>query len=882
MLNAGSSAVPVLLGTHSCTWTIAASNPAVDCQVSALLKRADDSTASIGSAVNPSNGRPTLAVYTLGRRVRSENNVGSAEVGTVEFSVPNTPADTCTTHFNGTIEIDVTDTRSGANSNHSTSTLTVTVAPQRTDTGCSPARQVMVTLDQPRSGSAPVNRLVAKPLNQQPCVYDVSFNRVESSVQPGIQLELDSAATAQLRQDTDPADTTNTELATATYDAVRQAVVALRNVTSTGSAHDPATRREVELTPSPGGGCTTNEPTRIDLTAGSAVRNVLLGFEECSWSFTFANTADDCVVSAQLKDTSGQPIEGGRISNRPSSGSVTLHVNDNRRTMSARNGGTEVGSVEFTVATACDTYFDGTVQVTTTDELPPEVSDRNHADSVVMVRLAPTGATRCSVPPSQTLALNAAGSATAQFARLVNVPASVSASAPACVYNISFPSTVPSLTNPLVQLVNTNASASTLRGSATSATLTYTAERIPEPVVVQAVSVTAAQPVTEGQPLVFNVSLPRPATQAIEISYTISGGSAAESATGKATINAGQSSTTISVPTDDDDLDEADQTVRVTLTAATGSVPIDQFGRSATGIVRDNDPTPTVGLAGEVFDGNRLRFTLELSAESGRDVQVSYAAGSHSGTVSLLAGQTTAVEIHVFDRAQLAPDGSLRLRLTSARNATIDVNARERALFPVLGSWQFNVTTRRGLTPAQIADDLSLGNDWKLYTWNVATQRWVLHTAAAGGSTALPEGITIIFRGVKPTAEDIAAAGLGRATDTTLAPGWNIFVPHADSVGLTRDDFAATADGVSTVFFDPRLTDCANLAGVLVIYTYDQSDAHALNGFRIALPCHPQLQRDLGIPAISAIDEDDALYIWFNTAASVDITFSDGQYVPAP
>ena len=884
MLNAGSSAVPVLLGTHSCTWTIAASNTAVDCRVAALLKRADDSTASIGSAVNPSNGRPSLAVYTVGRRVRSQNNAGStsAEVGTVEFSVPNTPADTCTTHFNGTIEIDVTDTRSGANSNHSTSTLTVTVAPQRTDTGCSLSQQIMVTLDQPRSGSAPVNRLIGTPLNQQPCVYDVSFSQVESSVQPGIQLELDSAATVQLRQDTDPADTTNTELATATYDAVRQAVVALRNATSSGSAHDPATRREVELTPSPGGGCTPSETSQFSLSAGSADRNVLLGFEECAWTITFANTADDCVVSAQLKDTSGQPIAGGSSANRPSAGSVTLYVNDNRRTMSASSGGTEVGSVEFTVQTACDTYFDGSLMISSTDELPLDISDRNHASTAIQVRLIPSGAARCSNPPSQTVALNAAGSATAQFTRLVNVPASVSASPPACVYNISFPSTVLSVTNLRVQLANTNTSVPTLSGSAISATLTYKAELIPEPTAVQAVSVTAAQPVTEGQPLQFTVGLPRPAAQAVEVSYTVAGASAAESATGKTTINAGQSSTVISVPTDDDDLDEADQTVRVTLTGATGGVPIDQFSRSATGIVRDNDPFPTVRLTGAAFDGNRLRFTVELNDPSGRDVQVSYTAGSHSGTVSLLAGQAKAAEVHVFDRAQLAPDGSLQLRLTSARNATIDVNARARALFPVVGSWQFNTTLRRGLTPAQIADTLDLGSGWKLYSWSAATQRWVLHTAAAGGTTALPEGVTVIFRGVKPTAEDLTAAGLGRSSDATLAPGWNIFPPAADAVGLTRSDFAATTAGVSTVLFDPRLTDCRALAGVLVIYTYDQSDPTSQNGFRLALPCHPQLQRNTGIPAIEAIDDNDALYIYFNNSTPANIAFREGQYVPAP
>ena len=197
----------MLLGTHSCTWTIAASNPAVDCRVAALLKRADDSTASIGSAVNPSNGRPTLAVYTLGRRVRSENNVGSAEVGTVEFSVPNTPADTCTTHFNGTLEVDITDTRNG---NHSTTPIEVGVAPvlgasrgcAALDASGTAISSVTVTLNQPRSGSAHV-RLVDVPLNQPQCEYEVTFEADETS-NTGVALKRTSAATARLRQDANP------------------------------------------------------------------------------------------------------------------------------------------------------------------------------------------------------------------------------------------------------------------------------------------------------------------------------------------------------------------------------------------------------------------------------------------------------------------------------------------------------------------------------------------------------------------------------------------------------------------------------------------------------------------------------------------------------
>ena len=50
------------------------------------------------------------------------------------------------------------------------------------------------------------------------------------------------------------------------------------------------------------------------------------------------------------------------------------------------------------------------------------------------------------------------------------------------------------------------------------------------------------------------------------------------------------------------------------------------------------------------------------------------------------------------------------------------------------------------------------------------------------------------------------------------------------------------------MIFDSRLTDCGRQAGILIIYTFNQTDSRSRNGFRIALPCHPELRRQTGIP----------------------------------
>ena len=114
-----------------------------------------------------------------------------------------------------------------------------------------------------------------------------------------------------------------------------------------------------------------------------------------------------------------------------------------------------------------------------------------------------------------------------------------------------------------------------------------------------------------------------------------------------------------------------------------------------------------------------------------------------------------------------------------------------------------------------------------------------------------------------------------------MRQGWNIFTPAPDAVGTTSDGFTQTSAGGSAVIFDPRLVDCDRLAGLLVIYTYDQSDPQAANGFRLALPCHPQLQAETNIPPIVSIATSDTIYAYFFSTTPATITFTNGQYTPA-
>ena len=853
----------VTLGTAACAWTFSFQNTAADCAVAAQLREADG---TIIRTVTATGGTAMVTLYVNANRRTMSAASGGSEVATVEFNVPATPASSCTTYFTASFPITVTDTRNG---DHSNSTIEIPIAAvSGSHANCTRSATATATLTSALAGTG-TQRLVDTVLGQASgCSYRASFPATAASVLSGIQLERtsDTAATATVNA--------SSASAAATYDAIRAATVNLRNATT--ASLTPATRRTVALTPATT--CAAaSERAAFNLAVSATPKSVTLGTADCTWAVSFANPADDCVVSAQLKNTSGANI-GAAVTNRPTSSPITLHV-INRRTMSAASGGSEVGSIEFAVSATCDTSFDGSVSISVTDTLDPGESDRNHVGTPITVTVTPTGGSRCSASASQMLMLNASNTATAAFAGLVNMPAGLTA----CVYRVSFDSPVNSVTNSRVQLINTNQGAVTLSGSATSAQLTYEAELIPEPPVASNVSVSPAVPVMEGEPLVFNVGLPGPAMAAVEVSYSVSGGTAAESSTGTVTIAAGQSATVISVPTDDDELDEANQTVRVTLTGVTGGgVTLDQFGRTATGVVRDNDPAPTVGITQASLTANRVRFTVELDAASTRDVVITYTTSlGTSGRILITAGETRDQADHIFSLALLTGRSSLRLRLATAQYATIDPEAREQLLFPEGEEWQFHTTSRAGVTPAQIASAFGLADGWKLYSWNTATQRWVEYTAASGGATRLAAGVAITFKGAPPEAEEVAEAGLGRGEQVTLRQGWNIFTPDPGAVGLTSRDFTQASGGASAVFFDPRLVDCEALAGVLVIYTYDQTDPQAQNGFRIALPCHPQVQADSGIPAITSIDANDTVYAWFNSTTPVTLQYANGRYSPA-
>ncbi len=193
--------------------------------------------------------------------------------------------------------------------------------------------------------------------------------------------------------------------------------------------------------------------------------------------------------------------------------------------------------------------------------------------------------------------------------------------------------------------------------------------------------------------LVFTVTLSAASGLPATFSYATSNGTALAgsdyvASTGTLTIAAGQTSGTVSITVNGDTLYEANETLTLTLSNASGASFVGGAASlAATGTIGNDDAPPVASLSGAVVvEGNdgttSLVYTVTLSAISGLATTIAYAtadgtatAGSDyvatSGTLTIAAGQTTGtITVLVNGDAAYEADETVTLGLSSPSGAS--------------------------------------------------------------------------------------------------------------------------------------------------------------------------------------------------------------------
>ncbi|MBL9122456.1 MAG: hypothetical protein JNG90_02410 [Planctomycetaceae bacterium] len=212
------------------------------------------------------------------------------------------------------------------------------------------------------------------------------------------------------------------------------------------------------------------------------------------------------------------------------------------------------------------------------------------------------------------------------------------------------------------------------------------------------ISIAAGDPVTESATgtttLIYTVTLSGPSSLPVTVNYATGGGTATSGAdytpaSGTLTFEPGQTSKQILVTVADDLLNEAPETVTVTLSSPTNGRL--QTGQGvATAAILDNDPLPkvSIGAPAAISEGNgtkTLNFPVTLNAVSGQAVTIHYAttagtatAGSDftgvtDATLTIPAGQTTGnIAITILGDTVPESTETFTVTISSPTNAEIE------------------------------------------------------------------------------------------------------------------------------------------------------------------------------------------------------------------
>jgi uncharacterized repeat protein (TIGR01451 family) len=328
----------------------------------------------------------------------------------------------------------------------------------------------------------------------------------------------------------------------------------------------------------------------------------------------------------------------------------------------------------------------------------------------------------------------------------------------------------------------------------------------------------------------------------VTVNYAVTSGTATGSGTdytlasGTATLNAGETTSTIPFTVADDALDEVDETIVVTLSGPTFAT----LGATTTHTytILDNDATPTVQFAAATGSGSESvanpTLTVQLSAASGRTVTADYAVtggtatGSGTdytlanGTATIAAGSTsTTVSLTVQNDALDETDETVVVALSNPTNATLGsatVNTYTILDNDATPTVQFAAATgsgSEGTTPVSIGVTLSAASGLAAtvnyaVTSGTATGSGTDYTLASGtvtlaaGVTTGSIPMTVVDDAVVESNETLVVT-LSNPTNSTLGSSAAFTYTILEN-DVTPDLAVVTTDGADTTNPDDRLT----------------------------------------------------------------------------
>ncbi len=355
--------------------------------------------------------------------------------------------------------------------------------------------------------------------------------------------------------------------------------------------------------------------------------------------------------------------------------------------------------------------------------------------------------------------------------------------------------------------VTVSATATGGNGVAAPATQTLTitdddATENPKVSVSDAASVLEGDNPSDTTNMSFTVSLSQTSTDAVKVSYTL-GGSAKNGTDYTApdplsiTIAAGASSASIDIPIRGDTIDEGNETVVVTLTAADNADISDAQGaNTASGTITDDDVSVNPAL-GEIYEGETLTFTVSGinsqftavqietasagTAVRGTDYRLLNAGGSVLGTthsITVSKGSITFQVEALTDSNDTESDETIVLLIDDSTDT----------LSAALGT----LTLKNGARPVA---GVSVGPLNLTLTEGGASGSYsvVLTKSPQADST-----VTVTAASNLPSVVKVAASGDEPADSTSLSftdENWNT----AQTITVTPQSDADTKDTIATI-----------------------------------------------------------------------------------